>query len=97
MKLYQQFDLNINALRISNFNDIPRAVNKIPITVERLIKQLLENGYSVVESSAHHMGIPQSITVVKDFTGPFVTNFSLKMRQDFDAVSKALGIEKLFE
>lgn len=99
MKLYQQFDLNLNALKIDAFRgiDILKAINEIPVLVEKLIKDLLEDGYIVIESSARHMGIPRSITVVKDFTGPFVTKFSAKVRNDFDAVSKAIGIEKLFE
>ncbi|MBI2659049.1 hypothetical protein HYX05_03040 [Candidatus Woesearchaeota archaeon] len=94
MKLYQQFDLNLNALKIGS---IPNIINEIPVLVEKLVKDLLEDGYIVIESSARHMGIPRSITVVKDFTGPFVTKFSAKVRNDFDAVSKAIGIERLFE
>ena len=97
MKLHQQFDLNFNALKIDNFKDIPKALNEIPVLVEKLIKDLLEEGYIVVESSARYMGIPKSITVVKDFTGPFVTKFSAKVQNDFNALSKAVGIEKLFE
>ena len=94
MKLYQQFDLNLNALKIGN---IPSIMNKIPVLVEKLIKDLLEDGYIVVESSAKHMGIPKTITIVKDFTGPFVTKFSAKIQHDFNAISKAMGIEMLFE
>ncbi|MDP3766306.1 MAG: hypothetical protein Q8R04_07375 [Nanoarchaeota archaeon] len=97
MKLHQQFDLNLNAIKIDNFNDIPKKINEIPVLVERLIKDLLEEGYIVIESSARHMGIPSSITVIKDFTGPFVTRFSAKLQHDFNALSKAVGIEKLFE
>jgi len=94
MKLYQQFDLNLNALKIGN---IPNIMNEIPVLVEKLIKDLLEDGYIVVESSAKHMGIPKTITIVKDFTGPFVTKFSAKIQHDFNALSKAMGIEMLFE
>ena len=97
MKVHQQFDLNLDALKVKKFNDIPRAVNEAPFLVEKLIKNLLEEGYIVIESSARYMGIPQSITVVKDFTGPFVTIFSTKIKEDFNDVSKALGIDKLFE
>ena len=97
MKLHQQFDLNLNALKIDDFNDIPKKINEIPVLVEKLIKDLLEEGYIVIESSARHMGIPKSITVVKDFTGPFVTKFSAKVQNDFNALSKTIGIEKLFE
>lgn len=89
MKLHQQFDIN--------FNDIPRTINEIPILVEKLIKELLEKGYDVVKEGAYSAGIPQSITIIKEFTGPFVTQFSEKTKEDFNAVSKALGIEKLFE
>ena len=97
MKLHQQFDLNRKVFQMDNFNDIPKAVNEIPVLVEKLIKNLLEEGYIVIESSARYMGIPQSITVVKDFTGPFVIKFSAKIQNDFNDVSKVLGIEKLFE
>lgn len=97
MKLHQQFDLNLDIFKIDKVNDIPKKVNEIPVLVERLIKGLLEEGYIVIESSARYMGIPQSITIIKDFTGPFVTKFSAKIQHDFDAVSRALGIEKLFE
>ena len=97
MKLHQQFDLNLNALKIDNFKDIPKAINEIPFLVEKLIKDLLEEGYIVMESSARYMGIPKSITVVKDLTGPFVTRFSAKVQNDFNALSKTIGIEKLFE
>ena len=97
MKLHQQFDLNFDTLKVQNFKDIPRAVNKIPVLVEKLIKDLLEEGYIVIESSASFMGIPKTITIVKDFTGPFVTRFSAKIQHDFNALSKSLGIERLFE
>lgn len=97
MKLHQQFDLNLNALKIDNLKDIPKAINEIPVLVEKLIKDLLEDGYIVIESSARYMGIPKTITIVKDLTGPFVTRFSAKIQNDFNAVSKALGIERLFE
>ena len=89
MKVHQQFDLNVN--------DIPKAINKIPFLVEKLIKDLIEKGYIVIESSPRYMEIPQSITVIKDFTGPFVINFSSKAKEDFKSISRALGIEKLFE
>ena len=97
MKLHQQFDLNLEALKPDNFNDIPRAINNVPVLVEKLIKDLLKEDYIVVESSSRYMGIPQSITVIKDFTGPFVIRFSSKTKDDFKAISRALGIEKLFE
>ncbi len=97
MKIHQQFDLNPEAIKVRKFNDIPRAVNGASILVEKLVKRLLEEGYIVIESSARYMGVPQSITVVKDFTGPFVTVFSTKIKEDFNSVSKALGIERMFE
>jgi len=40
--------------------------------------------------------MPQSIFVIKEFTGPFVTHFSTKIKNDFQAISKALRIEGLF-
>lgn len=97
MKIHQQFDLNLDVFKVKDINDIPRAVNEIPVLVEKLIKDLLEEGYIVIESSARYMGVPQSITVIKDFTGPFVTRFSVKIQQDFNVISRALGIEKLFQ
>ncbi len=97
MKLHQQFDLNLNALKIDNLKDIHKAINDVPVLVKKLIKDLLEEGYIVIESSARHMGVPQSITVIKDFTGPFVTKFSAKVQNDFNSLSKTIGIEKLFE
>ncbi len=89
--------MNLNVIKIENFNEIPKAINEVPVLVDKLIKDLLERGYIVIESSARHMGIPQSIIVIKDFTGPFVTKFSTKIQNDFNAVSKKLGVEKLFE
>ena len=97
MKLHQQFDVNIDSLNVKNFNNISRVINKIPDLVENLIEELLEKGYFVIRDGSNQIGIPKSITLVKDFSGPFVTNFSLKMKEDFNSVSKALGIEKLFE
>ena len=97
MKLHQQFDVNIHSLNVKNFNNISRVINKIPDLVENLIEELLEKGYFVIRDGSNQIGIPKSITLVKDFSGPFVTNFSLKMKEDFNSVSKALGIEKLFE
>ncbi len=97
MKLHQQFDLNLKALKPENINDIPRIMNEIPLLVEKLVKDLIEDGYIVIESSAKHMGVPKTITVVKDFTGPFVTKFSTKINNDFNVLSKKLGVERLFE
>ena len=97
MKVHQQFDLNPTALKPNNFTDLPRAVNEVPILVEKLVKDLLGKGYMVIESSAKFMGIPKSITVVKSFTGPFVTQFSIKTKEDFTAISRRLGLEMLFE
>ena len=95
--MHQQFDLNLDALKIDSVKDIPKKINEIPVLVEKLIKDLLEEGYLVIESSARFMGIPQNITVIKDFSGPFVAKFSAKVQEDFNAVSRALGIERLFE
>ena len=97
MKLHQQFDLNLKALKPESFNDIPRAINEMPVLTEKLIKNLLEQGYVVIESSARYMGIPKTITVIKDFTGPFATIFSTKINEDFNNRARKLGMEKLFE
>lgn len=97
MKLHQQFDLNIREIKPENFNDIPRAMNEIPNLVERLIKDLLRKGYMVIQEGVDYLGVPRRITVIKEFNGPFVTHFSIKAKEDFKAVSRALGIEKLFE
>ena len=96
-KLHQQFDLNQRRLKPENFNDIPRALNEIPALVEKLIKDLLNKGYIVMEEGVNSLGIPRRITVVKEFTGPFVTHFSNKTREDFKSTSRSLGIEQLFE
>lgn len=97
MKIHQQFDLNLKALQPESFNDIPRAMNEMPVLVEKLIKNLLEQGYIVIESSAKYMGIPKTITVIKDSTGPFAIMFSRKINDEFRSFSRKLGMEKLFE
>jgi hypothetical protein len=97
MKIHQQFDLNLKALKPESFNDLPRAINGVPLLVEKLTKNLLEQGYIVIESSARYMGIPKTITVIKDFTGPFAIVFSSKINDDFNTLSRKLGMERLFE
>jgi|GEM_PF-6045648 hypothetical protein len=97
MKLHQQFDLNLRAFKPESFNDIPRAINELPALVDKLTKNLLEQGYIVIESSARHMGIPKTITIIKDFTGPFATMFSRKINDEFDDLSRKIGVERLFE
>lgn len=97
MKIHQQFDLNLRALKPESFDDIPRAINEAPVLIEKLTKNLLEQGYIVIESSARYMGIPKTITVIKDFTGPFATMFSSKINEDFNTLSRKLGMERLFE
>ena len=97
MKLHQQFDLNIREIKPGNLNGIPRAMNEMPGLVENLIKDLLKRGYMVIQEGVGFLGVPRRITVIKEFTGPFVTHFSIKAKEDFKAVSRALGIEKLFE
>lgn len=97
MKIHQQFDLNLRAFKPESFNDLSRVINEMPVLVEKLVKNLLEQGYVVIESSAKYMGIPKTITVIKDFTGPFATIFSSKINDDFKTLSRKLGMEKLFE
>lgn len=97
MKIHQQFDLNLRALKPESFNDLPRIINEMPALVERLVKTLLEHGYVVIESSAKYMGVPKTITVIKDFTGPFATMFSSKINDDFKTHSRKLGMERFFE
>ena len=93
MRLHHQFDLNTN-----NLNQFGRDLLTIPpYLIEELVSSLSKNGYTVLKSSAYYMGIPQSITVVKEFTGPFASQFANKIRNDFDNVSKKLGIRELFE
>ena len=79
-----------------NLKGITTTIIEAPSLVDKLIKQLLKEGYIVVESPIRFMGIPQSITIIRNFTGPFATHFSMKLKEDFDAVSRAIGIEKLF-
>ena len=97
MKIHQQFDLNLMSLKPESFNDLPRVMNNMPALVEELVKTLLEQGYVVIESSAKYMGVPKTITVIKDFTGPFATIFSSKINDDFKTLSRKLGMERLFE
>lgn len=97
MKLHQQFDLNFGALKPENIKDIPRAINEIPALVEKLIKDLLQKGYVVIQEGVNSLGVPKKITVIKEFSGPFVTHFSIKTKEDFRNISRELGIEGLFE
>ena len=96
MKLHQQFDLNLRVIN-QEINEIPKAVNEIPALVEKLIRNLLKKGYMVIQEGVSSLGVPKRITVIKEFSGPFVTHFSIKTKKDFKSVSRSLGIEKLFE
>ena len=91
MRLHHQFELNIE-----NRGEGSQIFAIQPSVVEELVTSLTRKGYTVLKSSAHYMGIPQSITVIKEFTGPFTTLFSSKLKEDFDAISAKLGIDKLF-
>jgi len=97
MRLHQQFDLNQNELNPGRFSPIQKKISEAHVLVEKLVNDLLEEGYIIIESSARYMGVPQSITVVKEFTGPFASRFSAKVQHDFNAITKSLGIEKMFE
>ncbi|MBI2657640.1 hypothetical protein HYX08_03020 [Candidatus Woesearchaeota archaeon] len=97
MKLHQQFDLNLGVLKVEKVSNIPSAIGKAPVLVDKLVRELAEKGYIVMESSIRYMGVPQSITVIKDFTGPFASLFSSKMRDDFRNISRELGMDKLFD
>ncbi len=91
--MHQQFDLNFSVMK-----GMGRDLLTIPpFIIEELVTNLSRKGYKVLQSSAYFMGLPQSITVVRDFTGPFVGKFSTKIREDFTSITKNLGIEKLFE
>jgi len=93
MKLHHQFDLNNESIV-----SLGRERMSIPpYMIEELVTSMTKKGYTVLKSSAYYMGIPQSIIVVKEFTGPFVTHFTGKIKKDFDAVSKKLGIGELFK
>lgn len=92
MKLHQQFDLNPNVIR-----PFGRELFAVPpYSIEELALKMSRKGYTVLQSSAYFMGIPQSITLVKNFTGPFATRFSAKMKEDFANAAKNLGMEELF-
>ena len=93
MRLHHQFDLNINNTELFGRELLVTP----PSIIEELTVNLSKKGYTVLKSSAYYMGIPQSITVVKEFTGPFVSQFANKIRNDFENVSKKLGIRELFE
>ena len=93
MRLHHQFDLNISSIK-----PVGRELLTIsPYLIEELVSSLSKKGYQVLKSSAYFMGIPQSITVVKEFTGPFVNQFADKIRDDFESVSRKLGIKELFD
>mgnify|MGYP001558465440 FL=1 len=93
MRLHHQFDLDTE-----NVKRLGRDLFALPpYIVEELLITLRKKGYTVLKSSADFMGIPKSITVVKEFTGPFVTMFSAKMKKDFNFITKKLGIERLFQ
>ena len=93
MKLHQQFDLKQDVI-----GPIGRELFEIPpYLIEQLITNLSKRGYTILKSSADYMGIPKSITIVKEFPGQFVMQFTTKIKDDFKAVSRKLGIEGLFE
>ena len=93
MRLHQQFDLKCDIIR-----PVGRQLLEIqPYVVEELVTTLSKKGYTILKSSAYYMGIPKSIIVVKEFTGPFVSQFTNKIKDDFKAISKSLGIGELFE
>ena len=93
MRLHQQFDINTRNLAV-----LGRDILAIhPYAIEELITSLSKRGYTVLKSSSYYMGIPQSLTIIKEFTGPFASLFANKIREDFDNVSKKLGIREMFE
>ena len=96
MKVHQQFDLNLNKISPS-LGKVQEKALKVPELIEQLVKNLVEEGYIVIMSSAKYMGIPKTITVVKDFTGPMVTYVSTKITDDFNSLAEGLGIRKLFD
>ena len=93
MRLHHQFDLNLGTVNVlrRDFFSLP------PFVIEELVTTLAKKGYTVIKSSSDYLGIPKSIIVAKEFTGPFVSHFSNKIREDFSTVTGKLGIEKLFE
>lgn len=93
MRLHQQFELNLE----DNKTEGSQILAIHPSVIEELVANLTRKGYSVLKSTTHYMGIPQSITVIKDFTGPFTILFSAKLKEDFDSITKKLGIERLFQ
>ena len=93
MRLHQQFDLNTRNIALLGRDLFAMP----PYVIEELISNLSKKGYIVLKSSAYQIGIPQSITIVKEFSGPFVSQFADKIRNDFDSVSRKLGIREMFE
>ena len=93
MRLHHQFDLDTE-----NVKRLGRDLFALPpYLIEDLVNSLTKKGYKVLKSSADFMGIPKSITVVREFTGPFVSMFSAKIKEDFDSATRRLGIERLFQ
>ena len=91
MKLHQQFDLNLGIANELGNNRITA-----PQLIEELVISLVQKGYIVLKSASKVMGIPQSITIIKE-TGPAITVFASAIKQDFSEISKRLGVENLFE
>ena len=92
MRLYEEFEINLRILEGLNKGSLEIYRSH----VEELVKNLAKKGYLVGKPSLCYLRIPQSIFVIKEFTGPFVTHFSTKIKNDFQAISKALRIEELF-
>jgi hypothetical protein len=91
MKVHRQFDLDIRALKSLN-----RDGSGIPQKIEEFLISLSKKGYTVLNSSSYVMGIPQSITLIKEVTGSIGSAIAMTIKEDFDAVSEKAGVRKMF-
>ena len=92
MKVHQQFDLNdrmLHSMRRDGFSIAPHKF-------EEFIALLSRKGYTIIKSSSYVMGIPQSITLIKETTELIAGNIASKIREDFKAVSERTGIGSIF-
>ena len=92
MRVYQQFDLDMGLVR-----KLVKEGLIAPQKIEDLLISLSRKGYTVLKSTANFMGIPRSLTIVKDATASVGSTIATKVRDDFLKIASQLGVERLFE
>ena len=91
MKVHQQFDLDVSALKKA-----AKESSAVSQKIEELLFSLSKKGYTVLKSSSYVMGIPQSITIIKEATGSIASAITSSIKEDFDSVSERSGMQKVF-